>query len=71
MQSLLDEVSNKFQGLFHNNSPVTLHCSPATTILSENPDPTYTVDSDSQVPNSKVNVTCRQVVFSDKIVENK
>ena len=23
--------------LFHNNSPVTLHCSPATTILNENP----------------------------------
>ena len=22
---------------FHNNSPVTLHCSPATTILIENP----------------------------------
>ena len=23
--------------LFHNNSPVTLHYSPATTILNENP----------------------------------
>ena len=23
--------------LFHNNSPATLHCSPATTILNENP----------------------------------
>ena len=23
--------------LFHNNSTVTLHCSPATTILNENP----------------------------------
>ena len=24
--------------LFHNNAPVTLHCSPATTILNENPE---------------------------------
>ena len=24
--------------LFHNNSPATLHCSPATTILNENPE---------------------------------
>ena len=23
--------------LFHNNSPATLHCSPATTIFNENP----------------------------------
>ena len=24
--------------VFHNNSPVTLHCSPATTILDKNPE---------------------------------
>ena len=29
--------------LFHNNSPTTLHCSPASIILNENPEDAKTI----------------------------
>ena len=38
--------------LFHNNSPATLLCSPATTILNENP--AYMQDFSESIANSKL-----------------
>ena len=52
--------------LFHNNSPATLHCSPFTTILNENP-----VHCTRKLYNFLKKICCIELALTQKLENNK